>query len=125
MLILKRQFSITPALQLPSMPTPPSTPPDDDVNPPDSPESDSEFPASMDIEQWIERLKQADRSLYNMMALEVWSIARTMDGLVPGFWNRFMENRQLALKQFVAQRKVKQASQDNAPAPKEDSPDTE
>jgi len=59
----------------------------------------------MDIDQWLERLRHSDRALYNSMALEVWSIARTMDGLIPGFWNRFMENRQTALKQFVIQRK--------------------
>lgn len=59
----------------------------------------------MDIEQWLERLRYSDRALYNSMALEVWSIARTMDGLVPGFWNRFMENRQTALKQFVIQQR--------------------
>jgi hypothetical protein len=58
----------------------------------------------MDINQWLERLRSADRSLYNLMALEVWSIAQTMDNLIPGFWNRFMENRQTALKQFVIQR---------------------
>ncbi|MBM0742274.1 hypothetical protein JOY44_11690 [Phormidium sp. CLA17] len=59
----------------------------------------------MDIDQWLERLRRSDRALYNSMALEVWSIARTMDSLIPGFWNRFMENRQTALKQFVIQRK--------------------
>lgn len=59
----------------------------------------------MDIDQWLERLRHRDRALYNSMALEVWSIARTMDNLIPGFWNRFMENRQTALKQFVIQQK--------------------
>ncbi|MEX0271102.1 hypothetical protein AB3R30_18355 [Leptolyngbyaceae cyanobacterium UHCC 1019] len=59
----------------------------------------------MDIDQWLERLRHSDRALYNSMALEVWSIARTMDNLIPGFWSRFMENRQTALKQFVIQQK--------------------
>lgn len=57
----------------------------------------------IDIDQWLERLRHSDRALYNSMALEVWSIARTMDNLIPGFWSRFMENRQTALKQFVIQ----------------------
>jgi hypothetical protein len=59
--------------------------------------------ADMDIDQWLETLRHSDRSLYNLMALEVWSIAKTMDGLIPGFWNRFMENRQISLKQFIQQ----------------------
>ncbi|MGA7935855.1 MAG: hypothetical protein WCA35_20050 [Kovacikia sp.] len=59
----------------------------------------------MNIDQWIETLQQSDRSFYNLMALEVWSIAKTMDSLLPGFWNRFMTNRQVALKQFVEQQK--------------------
>lgn len=59
---------------------------------------------SINIDQWIENLQRADRSFYNMMALEVWSIAKTMDGLIPGFWNRFMANRQTALKQFMQQK---------------------
>lgn len=55
----------------------------------------------MDPEQWLEGLRRFDRSLYNLMALEVWSIAQTMDSLTPGFWNRFMENRQVAVRQFI------------------------
>jgi len=61
--------------------------------------------SNMDIDQWLETLRHSDRSLYNLMALEVWSIAKTMDGLLPGFWNRFMANRQVSLKQFIQQRK--------------------
>ena len=73
-----------------------------------SPKKDlSESAAYMEIDQWLERLRCSDRSLYNSMALEVWSIAQTMDHLVPGFWNRFMENRQTALKEFVIQHKEK------------------
>ncbi|EKQ69632.1 hypothetical protein OsccyDRAFT_2272 [Leptolyngbyaceae cyanobacterium JSC-12] len=61
--------------------------------------------AQEEIAHWLEQLRRSDRSLYNLMALEVWSIAQTMDGLIPGFWSRFMANRQLALKEFVEQRK--------------------
>lgn len=60
---------------------------------------------SITIEQWIENLKCADRAFYNLLALEVWSIAKTMDGLIPGFWNRFMTNRQIALRQFMQQKR--------------------
>lgn len=57
--------------------------------------------AQMDFEQWLEVLQKSDRSFYNLMAMEVWSIAKTMDGLLPGFWTRFMSHRQTALKQFL------------------------
>jgi len=72
---------------------------------PDSNAPDPDAQVWTEIDHWLERLRRSDRSLYNLMALEVWSIAQTMDARVPGFWNRFMENRQLALKEFVAHRK--------------------
>jgi hypothetical protein len=73
---------------------------------PDDPNSLSEEDVwrsapQMDIELWLEGLRRFDQSLYNLMALEVWSIAQTMDHLTPGFWNRFMENRQAAVRQFI------------------------
>lgn len=66
-----------------------------------------ELLADMDIDQWLETLRCSDRSLYNLMALEVWSIAKTMDGLVPGFWSRFMANRRTSLQQFIQQKQAK------------------
>ncbi|HIK13787.1 MAG TPA: hypothetical protein IGS53_00570 [Leptolyngbyaceae cyanobacterium M33_DOE_097] len=74
--------------------------------------------SNMDIDQWLETLRHSDRSLYNLMALEVWSIAKTMDGLLPGFWNRFMANRQVSLKQFIQQRK----HQSHQPTPDSEAP---
>jgi hypothetical protein len=82
---------------------PPHPKPDDTPPPPQQKSSESRPPIS--IEQWIENLKCADRAFYNQQALEVWSIAKTMDGLIPGFWNRFMTNRQIALKQFMQQKR--------------------
>ncbi|MBD2103145.1 hypothetical protein [Leptolyngbya sp. FACHB-261] len=49
-------------------------------------------------------LRQADQSLYNQMALEIWSLLKTTDNSTPGFWNRFMHNRQAGLKQFLDQK---------------------
>jgi hypothetical protein len=63
-----------------------------------------EMLSNMNVDQWLETLRHADRSFYNLMALEVWSIAKTMDSLIPGFWSRFMANRQVALKQFMEQK---------------------
>jgi hypothetical protein len=83
-------------------------PPSDDTAP--SSAAEPEPLRSMDIDQWVENLKRADRSFYNIMALEVWSIAKTMDGLAPGFWNRFMTNRKMALQQFMQQKKSQSSS---------------
>lgn len=77
-----------------------------------------------EIRQWLEQLRHSDRSLYNLMALEVWSLAQTMDHLVPGFWNRFMENRQLALKEFLEQRHA-QPEEDGSSHPEFARPDEE
>ncbi|WP_242072538.1 hypothetical protein [Microcoleus sp. FACHB-68] len=80
----------------------------DEPEPPplaDEPESSS----VLNFEQWIEALKSSDRLFYNMMAIEVWSIAKTMDTLFPGFWNRFMTNRRFALQEFIKQKKAAQS----------------
>lgn len=66
----------------------------------------SDSASSMNFDQWLETLQGSDRSFYNLMAMEVWSIAKTMDSLAPGFWNRFMSNRQAALKQFMEQKQA-------------------
>jgi hypothetical protein len=75
-----------------------------------------------EIARWLEQLQRSDRSLYNLMALEVWSIAHTMDDLIPGFWHRFMVNRQIALQEFLAQRQAQQdrLSDEAAPSANED-----
>ena len=78
---------------------------------PPGPESAS--PPAMTLEEWVQKLKSADRAFYNIMAMEVWSIAKSMDSLVPGFWAKFMENRQSAMQKFVVRKK---ASSDQAKA---------
>jgi hypothetical protein len=60
----------------------------------------------MSVEQWLESLRRNDRTFYNIMAMEVWSIAKSMDTLLPGFWSKFMANRQLAVQNFVTQRRT-------------------
>jgi hypothetical protein len=80
--------------------------------------NNSETTAQMDFEQWLEVLQKSDRSFYNLMAMEVWSIAKTMDGVLPGFWTRFMTHRQTTLKQFL-QHKQAQAETNSTPPPAE------
>ncbi len=83
--------------------------------PPEKPDP-IESLASMSLEQWVETLRQSDRSFYNMIALEVWSIAKTMDHLLPGFWSRFMTNRREAMQKFL-QMKQTQAPNNRPPHP--------
>lgn len=84
-------------------------------NQPDLPPSADtlESLSAMNLEQWIEALKSSDRLFNKTMAIEVWAIAKTMDDLFPGFWNRFMANRRAALKQFINQKRADKAAQRN------------
>lgn len=83
---------------------------------PQEPQEDSpEFMAQMDFEQWLKLLQKSDRSFYNLMAMEVWSIAKTMDGLLPGFWTRFMSHRQTALKQFLQHKQTHSDAESTPP----------
>lgn len=65
----------------------------------------SDSVSQMSVEQWLESLRRTDRTFYNMIAMEVWSIAKSMDTLIPGFWSKFMQNRQLAVHNFVVKRR--------------------
>ncbi len=93
---------------------------------PEPPSESSEKPPieslpAMTIEEWLEKLRRADRAFYNIMAMEVWSIAKTMDGLTPGFWSRFMINRRLAMKQLIEQRRLQNSASPNSPPSSESS----
>jgi hypothetical protein len=49
----------------------------------------------------IKSLKREDELLYNILAVDVWALAKTMDEFQPGFWTAFMKNREQALKRFI------------------------
>ena len=51
----------------------------------------------------LNSLKQEDETLYNVFAVDVWALAKTMDEFQPGFWSAFMKNREKALKRFIAE----------------------
>jgi hypothetical protein len=51
----------------------------------------------------IKSLKREDEMLYNILAVDVWALAKTMDEFHPGFWAAFMKNREKALKSFLAE----------------------
>jgi hypothetical protein len=62
-------------------------------------------PSVMSIDEWLNKLRSSDRAFYNIMAMEVWSLAKSMDSIVPGFWSRFMVNRRTAMQEFVERRR--------------------
>lgn len=49
----------------------------------------------------INALKREDETLNNILAVDVWALAKTMDEFQPGFWAAFMKNRDRALKRFI------------------------
>lgn len=51
----------------------------------------------------LKTLKQEDETLYNILAVDVWALAKTMDEFQPGFWMEFMKNREKAMKRFIAE----------------------
>ncbi len=55
--------------------------------PSESPQELIESLPAITLDQWLEKLRRSNRAFYNIMAMEVWSIAKTMDDLVPGFWD--------------------------------------
>jgi hypothetical protein len=58
----------------------------------------------VNIAQHLEELQKCDRSLQNLISMEIWSITKTMDDLYPGFWHKFMLNRRQSMKQFMQQK---------------------
>jgi hypothetical protein len=55
------------------------------------------------ILEQLNSLKQEDETLYNILAVDVWALAKTMDEFQPGFWSAFMKNREKALKRFISE----------------------
>lgn len=51
----------------------------------------------------INLLRREDEILHNILAVDVWAIAKTMDEYQPGFWAAFMKNREQALKRFMSE----------------------
>ena len=49
----------------------------------------------------LDSLKREDEMLYNILAVDIWALAKTMDEFHPGFWTAFMKNREQALKRFI------------------------
>jgi hypothetical protein len=67
--------------------------------------ADLNSPASVEIKQLIAKLQHSHDLRYQMINLETWALAETMDHFLPGFWSRFLENRRLSLKQFLERKR--------------------
>lgn len=66
-------------------------------------ESQDATTKSSPILKQLNSLKQEDETLYNILAVDVWALAKTMDEFQPGFWSAFMKNREKALKRFITE----------------------
>ena len=55
------------------------------------------------ILEQLAALKREDETLYNILSVDVWALAKTMDEFQPGFWSAFMKNRDKALKRFISE----------------------
>lgn len=71
--------------------------------------------AKRGIADSIDELRRADQTFYNLMTLEIWSLAQTMDELKPGFWADYMRNRQAIVRQYIQERRQEQPSSSVAP----------
>jgi hypothetical protein len=71
----------------------------------ESPQSATpEGPEEMgDLFERIDSLRREDETLYNILAVDVWALAKTMDEFQPGFWSEFMKNRERALRRFMSE----------------------
>lgn len=67
--------------------------------------SETEIANVLKFEEELNSLKHSHGSHYKMLNINAWAIAKTMDNHFPGFWNRFMANRQAALQQFLAHKR--------------------
>lgn len=60
--------------------------------------------------QWqrrIDSLRRADQTFQNMLFLEAWAIAQTLDESIPGFWAAYMRNRHDITHQYIETHKVR------------------
>jgi hypothetical protein len=62
---------------------------------------DQQMPNQPSLVDQLNSLKREDEMLYNILAVDIWALAKTMDEYEPGFWAAFMKNRELALKRFI------------------------
>jgi hypothetical protein len=60
----------------------------------------------------LDSLRREDETLNNILAVDVWALAKTMDEFQPGFWSEFMKTRERALRRFMSEVVVKSKPKD-------------
>lgn len=74
-------------------------------------EEELSLPDGTSAHELLDEMLRTKKMHYQMLGLDTCAIAQTMDRFLPGFWSRFMENRQAALKDFLErQREERKAS---------------
>ncbi len=76
------------------------------ANPSTAPDLLSDWPQG--FLEMLGDLQTADQTLYDLMALEIWSIAQTLDEAFPGLWTQYMENRQRLVHDYLSTRRQPQ-----------------
>lgn len=71
--------------------------------------ADLNSPTNVEIKQLIAKLQHSHDLRSQMVNLETWALAETMDHFLPGFWNRFLENRRISLQQFLKKKRTPNA----------------
>jgi hypothetical protein len=67
------------------------------------PDNQKVSPKRSAILEQLNSLQQDEEMLHNILAVDVWALAKTMDEFQPGFWSAFMKNREKALKRFISE----------------------
>ncbi len=75
----------------------------------------SRLEPEQEVTDQVSDLSQADQTFYNLMTVEVWSIAKTMDELQPGFWAEYMRNRQAIAQQQMQERRHQETAKITKP----------
>lgn len=58
---------------------------------------------SDEVLQQLNSLRKEDETLSNILAVDIWALAKTMDEFQPGFWSEFMKNREQSLRRFMSE----------------------
>lgn len=72
-------------------------------------------PLPATLKERLSSLQQEDEMLYNILAVDIWALAKTMDEFQPGFWAAFMKNREKSLKPFLAEMMKHKAATSDRP----------
>jgi len=64
-----------------------------------------------EFQEQLAKLRNSHIYFSHMMKLETWAMIDTMDDYFPGFWNRYMINRQSVFREFLQQQNQQKNSE--------------